>query len=355
MHSSDVVSMMERAIDLAYAVCAAFPSSRYFILGEIIHNPEVNEQIRRLGIRNLVDRKSDIDVDDLTLEDVVIVPAFGAEVSLVAQIRRKGWYIIDATCGEVMHVWKRVRQYATDSVTSIIHGKAEHEETRATITQVLEGGGHYMVVRNLEEADAVCAYIRSGGDSDALAGKYRGASSPGFDPSRHLNRVGIANQTTMLSGETEEIQCRFSEATRAREGKRNAADSFQAFNTICRATQDRQDALRELLSEPLHALLVVGGYNSSNTSHLAETAKARIPTFLVSNAGRLESGERIFHYDRVRKEEVESHGWLPAGEIAIGITAGASCPNNLFEEVILRLFALCGAPREKVFNAAFKS
>jgi 4-hydroxy-3-methylbut-2-enyl diphosphate reductase len=342
---------VERAIDLAYAAAKVFADRRLFILGEIIHNPEVNEQIAALGIKNLIAPHQQAEVDDLTPEDVVIVPAFGTDVATLARIKERGSQIVDTTCGDVMSVWKRVRQNATDDVTSIIHGKASHEETKATASRAVQNGkGHYVVVLTLEDTDYVCDYIRRGGDKQAFLEKFRGAFSEGFDPDLHLRRVGVANQTTMMRGETEEVQRRVEAAIKERDGAERARESFRFFDTICGATQERQDALRDMLAAPMDLLLVIGGYNSSNTSHLAEMGEARLPTFFVRNASRLESRERIMHYDQHQRREVLTEHWLPDRPLTIGITAGASCPNNLIEETIIRVFELHGISRERLLG-----
>jgi 4-hydroxy-3-methylbut-2-enyl diphosphate reductase len=343
---------VERAIDLAYAARKVFADRRLFILGEIIHNPEVNEQIAAMGIENLISQGQPPKIEGLGPEDVVIVPAFGSELKTVERIKERGCQIVDTTCGDVMSVWKRVRQNASDAVTSIIHGKAQHEETRATASRALGGGtGHYLVVLNLEEADIVCDYIRRGGDRDAFLARFAGAYSDGFDPDLHLKRVGVANQTTMLRGETEEVQRRIRAAVRDRDGEPLAEGNFRFFDTICGATQERQDALREMLSQPMDLLLVVGGYNSSNTSHLAEMGEAKLPTYFIRNASRLVSADEILHYDLHEKRERPSSGWLPEDPATVGITAGASCPSNLIEEVVLRLCDLRGIPRETLPGA----
>jgi 4-hydroxy-3-methylbut-2-enyl diphosphate reductase len=337
---------VERAIDLAYAARKSkeFAGRRLFILGEIIHNPEVNAQIAALGIRNLIGPNREAEIGDLTSEDVVIVPAFGAEVTTVEKIKSLGCFIVDTTCGDVMSVWRRVRQYAADEVTSIIHGKAQHEETKATASQARSkaGRGHYLVVLTLEETDYVCEYIRHGGDRTAFLTKFAHAHSEGFDPELHLRTVGVANQTTMLRGETEEVQRRIRQAIVDRDGPEVGANNFRFFDTICGATQERQDALREMMILPMDLLLVVGGYNSSNTSHLAEMGAAQLPTYFIRDASRLESEQRITHFDLHLGREVNIENWLPAGDLVVGVTAGASCPNHLIEETIKRLFAFRG-------------
>jgi 4-hydroxy-3-methylbut-2-enyl diphosphate reductase len=340
---------VERAIDLAYAARKVFPDQPIYILGEIIHNPEVNDQIRALGIKSLTGKEKTADVEDLKKDDVVIIPAFGTEVATRAKLEAKGCRFVDTTCGDVMSVWKRVRQYSRDNVTSIIHGKAWHEETRATSSQT--GSGHYLVVFTLAETDYVCHYILNGGSKQEFLEKFKGAYSPGFDPDVHLNAIGVANQTTMLRGETEEVQRRLKRAMEQKFGPENVDKHFRFFDTICGATQDRQDALSKLLEEPLDLLLVIGGYNSSNTSHLAEMGEAKLPTYFIKNAAMMESDKLIRHYDQHKHAEVETHDWLPSGKITVGVTAGASCPNNLIEDVIARLFEFRGVPVQNLLAA----
>ncbi len=343
---------VERAIDLAYAARKVFPEQPIYILGEIIHNPEVNDQIRAMGIKFLSGKEKNAEINDLKKDDVVIIPAFGTEMATMRELEAKGCRFVDTTCGDVMSVWKRVRQYANDNVTSIIHGKAWHEETKATSSRAkANGNGHYLVVFTLAETDYVCNYIVNGGNKQEFLEKFKGAYSEGFDPDLHLKAVGVANQTTMLRGETEEVQRRIKAAITKRFGEAELPKHFRFFDTICGATQDRQDALEKLLAEPLDLLLVIGGYNSSNTSHLAEMGEAKLPTYFIKNAAKMESDKLIRHYNQHRHEEVETHDWLPAGRITVGITAGASCPNNLIEDAIRRLFALKGvAVQELLVN-----
>ena len=335
---------VERAIDLAYAARKSFPPEKpIYLLGEIIHNPEVNDQINNLGIKTIPNKPTDEEMAHLQREDVVIIPAFGTEVATRRKLEEKGCVLVDTTCGDVMSVWKRVRQYSKEAVTSIIHGKAKHEETKATTSQATAyGTGHYLVVYNLAETDYVCDYILNGGNKEQFLEKFKGAYSPGFDPDTHLQAVGVANQTTMLRGETEEVQRRLKAVMIKKYGVGEVERHFRFFDTICGATQDRQDALQKLLAQPLNLLIVIGGYNSSNTSHLAEMGEAKLPTFFIKNAAKMESEKLIVHYDQHQKKEVETRDWLPSGKITVGITAGASCPNNLIEDTIRRLFELRG-------------
>ena len=334
---------VERAIDLAYAAGKVFAGQRIFLLGEIIHNPDVNAQMEALGIRYLAAHPAEAEIAELAADDVVIVPAFGAEVETVEAVKARGCRIVDTTCGDVMSVWKRVRQNATERVTSVIHGKASHEETRATASRALggDGLGHFLIVLNLGEAQRVADFMVGGGDAAEFLEAFRGAVSPGFDPVLHLQRIGVANQTTMLRSETEAIQNLLRGAVAQRDGGSTA--NFRYFDTICGATQDRQDALFQLLNESLDLLLVVGGYNSSNTTHLVEIGSEKLPTWFIRNASCIESAEAIRHFDIHVKKEVPSVGWLPRKErLTFGITAGASCPNNLIEEVVRRVLELRG-------------
>ncbi|MCX6874292.1 MAG: 4-hydroxy-3-methylbut-2-enyl diphosphate reductase [Verrucomicrobia bacterium] len=344
---------VERAIDLAYASRRVFPEQRIFLIGEIIHNPEVNRQLCSMNIASLPWQELDASYEALSAEDVVIVPAFGAPTAFMDKLEERGCQVIDTTCGDVMKVWRRVRSYAKDGVTSIIHGKANHEETRATASRALgdAGNGQYLVILTLADADWVCDYIGGKGHREAFLEHFKQAYSPGFDPDLHLRRVGVANQTTMLKSETEEIQRRLREAVLGRDG--NAA-GLVVFDTICGATQERQDALFEMLREPPDLLLVVGGYNSSNTSHLVEIGEQHLPTFFIRDAACIRSLEEIVHFDLRRRAEVTSaYARILLGNdpVTVGITAGASCPNNLIEAAIVRIFELRGIDRATLAGA----
>ncbi len=335
---------VERAIDLAYASRKVFPENRIFLIGEIIHNPEVNRQLREMDIVSLPWREIDSTYDALTEDDVVIVPAFGAPTHFMDKIEERGCYTVDTTCGDVMKVWRRVRGYAKDGITSIIHGKADHEETRATSSRALgeQSQGHYLVILTLADTDIVCEYIRNGGDKEAFLERFRGSYSENFDPDIHLEKIGVANQTTMLKSETQEIQNRLSKAVTDRDG---AAENFSVFDTICGATQERQDALFEMLKTKMDLLLVVGGYNSSNTAHLVEIGEKELPTFFIRDASQIKSLEEIVHYDlHHQKETTSNYADVFAGkeQIVVGLTAGASCPNNLIEATVKKVFELRG-------------
>ena len=345
---------VERAIDLAYAARGHFPAEKpVYILGEIIHNPHVNEQIRDMGVTFLTGSHKAADVDDLGEGDPVVIPAFGTEVGIREKLANRGCTIIDATCGDVMSVWKRVRQNAREKVTSIIHGKAWHEETMATSSQATAfNDGHYLVVFDLDETDYVCRYITEGGDREEFLQKFDGAYSEGFNPDAHLKAIGVANQTTMLRGETDEVQRRMRAAMITKHGEEAVDEHFRYFDTICGATQDRQDALRDLLNRPMDLLLVVGGYNSSNTSHLAEMGEDKLPTYFIKDAEEMVSAATLNHFLQNKHEMVVAENWLPMeGDLTLGVTAGASCPNNLIEEVILRAYELRGESSKALLDS----
>jgi len=338
---------VDRAVDYAYQARKRFPDQRVYLTGEIIHNPHVNDQLRAQGIRFL----SDPSERDVTIgpADVVILPAFGVTIEELQRFDRTGCTLVDTTCGSVLNVWKNVKRYALDGLTSIIHGKYWHEETQATASQaVAVNGGHYLVLLDRPQAEYVCRYITDGGDRAEFLARFGEAASPGFDPDLHLDRVGCANQTTMLSSESLEIGELFRATMRARYGEEQLTARFRSFDTICSATQDRQDAVIRLLGEHrLDLMLVIGGYNSSNTCNLARICADRVPTFHIADPNGLVSAEDVRHRHVTTKQEITTSGWLPAeGALAIGITSGASTPDNLVEQTIRTLDRFANGPRK---------
>jgi 4-hydroxy-3-methylbut-2-en-1-yl diphosphate reductase len=334
---------VDRAVDYAYQARRRFPERQVFLTGEIIHNPHVNDRLRAAGIRFLTDPGEEY--DRLGADDVVILPAFGVTVAEMVRLDERGCTLVDTTCGSVLNVWKNVARYAQDGFTAIIHGKARHEETRATASQAVKyPGGRYLVVLDRDEAQITCDYIRGAGDREAFLARFTGAVSTGFDPDRDLARIGCANQTTMLMAESLEIERLFREAMVARYGETALAEHFRAFDTICSATQERQDAVLELLAgHQLDLMVVVGGYNSSNTCNLARICGERVPTYHIADTSCLVSEETIRHRpvgtpSTGAVKETMTPGWLPeSGEVTIGLTAGASTPNNIIGEVVVRL------------------
>jgi 4-hydroxy-3-methylbut-2-enyl diphosphate reductase len=274
---------------------------------------------------------------------VVILPAFGVTVAEMEHLRAKGCVLVDTTCGSVLNVWKNVHQYARDGFTAIIHGKHYHEETKATASQAMSrAAGRYLVVRDRCEAEQICAFIRGETTSADLMSALGKAASPGFDPDRDLQRIGLANQTTMLMSESLEIQELLRRAMLDRYGEAELPSRFRAFDTICSATQDRQDAVNTMLAEGgLDVMVVVGGYNSSNTQALARMCAARLPTYHIDAARCIEPAG-IRHRPLGSSAEESRPEWLPAGLVRIGLTAGASTPNNVVGDVVARILALRG-------------
>ena len=331
---------VDRAVDYAYQARTRFPDQTVYLTGEIIHNPHVNDKLRALGIRFLTDPGEDF--ESLGPSDVVILPAFGVTIEMLQALTARGCTMVDTTCGSVLNVWKNVKRYAQDGVTSVIHGKHWHEETQATASQATQyPGGHYLVVYDKDEAAIVCDYIRHGGDRAAFLERFESAVSPGFDPDIHLSRIGRANQTTMLMSESMEIGDMFRQAMLDRHGEPAAADRYRAFDTICSATQDRQDAVIRLLGEHrLDLMVVIGGYNSSNTCNLAHICAEQVPTYHVADPSCLTSPSTIRHKPVGQPGEIETHDWLPLGRpVRVGLTSGASTPDNLVEQAVRTLDA----------------
>ncbi len=340
---------VDRAVDYAYETRHKFPGRRLFLAGEIIHNPHVNQKLQAMGIEFL-GRGADgeFDFSPLTAEDVVIMPAFGVTIHDFNRLRSVGCVMVDTTCGSVLNVWKRVDGYARDGYTAIIHGKHWHEETKATASQVMKhSGGRYLVVLNMAEARLVCDFIEGRGSAADLAARFTKAVSPGFDFERDLERVGLANQTTMLSGESLAIAGEVCRSMVRRYGEPALADHFRTFDTICSATQERQDAVMQLLDQPPDLMLVVGGYNSSNTCHLAALVQSKgVRVYHIEDADCLDPAAGTIRHQPVRgKQERVDSDWLGDARI-IGITAGASTPNNKVGETVLRVCEVAGLERE---------
>jgi 4-hydroxy-3-methylbut-2-enyl diphosphate reductase len=335
---------VDRAVDYAYETRTRFPDRDIYITGEIIHNPHVNQRLREMGIRFLSDQDPvQSGWEALGPRDVVILPAFGVTVEQMILLRERGCTLVDTTCGSVLNVWKNVERYARDGFTSVIHGKYNHEETRATASRTsLHPGGKYVVVRDLEETAMVCDAIRGGGNRRAFLDRFSRAVSEGFDPDRDLQRVGLANQTTMLSSESLRVAEEIRLAMIGRYGETELAEHFRSFDTICSATQDRQDAVLRLLEDGVSMMLVIGGYNSSNTNNLAELSARKVPTYHIEDASCLVDASTIRHKPVGGKSEETRRDWLPAGPLVIGVTAGASTPNNRIGEVLERILQVRG-------------
>ena len=327
---------VERAVAMAYETRRHFPKERIWITNEIIHNPSVNRHLRQMGVLFVPILEGRKDFSAVEQGDVVILPAFGATVDEMQLLNQRQCTIVDTTCPWVSKVWTAVERHKKKDFTSIIHGKVKHEETLATSSFA----GVYLVVLNLEEARVVCDYILSGGDRQAFLERFKHACSPGFDPDRDLVRLGVANQTTMLKTETEAIGRLFEQTLLRRYGPTALKEHFLAFNTICDATQERQDAMFSLVEEKLDLMVVIGGYNSSNTTHLQEIAMERgILSLHIDAPERIGPGNAIEHKPLGQNLESLSP-FLPEGSITVGVTSGASTPDRVVGETIRALFEI---------------
>jgi 4-hydroxy-3-methylbut-2-enyl diphosphate reductase len=343
---------VDRAVEYAYEARSRFPSKRIFITGEIIHNPYVNRRLEEMGIEFLSGPYGTAEkFEPVSEDDVVLLPAFGVSTGELAILKEKRAVLVDTTCGSVMNVWKNVERYAKAGFTSVVHGKHWHEETKATVSRAESGGGHYLVVRDMDEADLVCRYVSGSENKGPFLSRFTEAMSSGFDPDEHLGRIGVANQTTMLSTESLAIAERLRVALVERYGEGQISSRFQSFDTICSATQERQDAVLDLCREGVDLMIVIGGYNSSNTTHLAEICAEHFPTYHISDSDRILSKDVVRHKPIHASDELESRGWLPEGRIKLGITAGASTPDVKVDESIERILSFRGLTRADLIGA----
>ena len=324
---------VERAVAMAYETRQHFPTERIWITNEIIHNPSVNQHLQEMKVEYIPVEKKQKDFSVVNQGDVVILPAFGASVQEMQILNDRGCKIVDTTCPWVSKVWNSVEKHKKKDYTSIIHGKYSHEETVATSSFA----NKYLIVLNLKEAEYVSNYILNGGDRGEFLSKFKNACSAGFDPDKDLERLGIANQTTMLKSETELIAKLFEHTMMRKYGPDQLNEHFLSFNTICDATQERQDAMFGLVDEKVDLMVVIGGFNSSNTTHLQEIAiEKKIPSYHIDCAERILSENRIEHKPLGGDLEIKEN-WLPQGKIVIGITSGASTPDKVVEDTINRI------------------
>ncbi|WP_413198777.1 4-hydroxy-3-methylbut-2-enyl diphosphate reductase [Nostoc piscinale] len=327
---------VERAVAMAYETRQHFPTERIWITNEIIHNPSVNQRMQEMEVKFIPVETGKKDFSVVDNNDVVILPAFGASVQEMQILHDKGCKIVDTTCPWVSKVWNTVEKHKKIDYTSIIHGKYKHEETVATSSFA----GKYLIVLNLKEAQYVADYILNGGNREEFLQKFAKACSAGFDPDQDLERVGIANQTTMLKGETEQLGKLFERTMMQKYGPDQLNEHFQSFNTICDATQERQDAMLELVQHELDLMVVIGGFNSSNTTQLQQIAFEKgIPSYHIDSVERIKSGDAIQHR-QLNGELAIAENWLPAGKIVVGVTSGASTPDKVVEDVIEKIFSL---------------
>jgi 4-hydroxy-3-methylbut-2-enyl diphosphate reductase len=330
---------VERAVAMAYETRKHFPTERIWITNEIIHNPSVNQRMQEMEVQFVPVEGNNKDFSVIEQGDVVILPAFGASVQEMQLLHDKGCQIVDTTCPWVSKVWNTVEKHKKREYTSIIHGKYKHEETVATSSFA----GKYLIVLNLQEAEYVANYILNGGNREEFLNKFAKACSAGFDPEQDLERVGIANQTTMLKGDTEKIGKIFEQTMMQKYGPVELNQHFQSFNTICDATQERQDAMLELVEDKLDLMVVIGGFNSSNTTQLQQIASDRnIPSYHIDSVERILSFNAIEHR-QLGGELTISENWLPIGDIVVGVTSGASTPDKVVEDIIEKIFSLKSA------------
>jgi len=346
---------VDRAIDYAYETRHKFPDRKIYLVGEIIHNPHVNKRMQDMGIEFLYpDEDGSFDFSRVTEEDVVIMPAFGVTLADFDRLKEIGCVMVDTTCGSVLLVWKRVESYAKDGFTAIIHGKYRHEESRATASQVNKyENGRYIIVRDMDEAELLCDYITKAQGHltrDQFIEHFRKKSSDGFDPDEHLKQVGVANQTTMLANESLAIGARVRKAMVEAHGEEYAEENYRSFGTICSATQERQDAVEKMMDEhDPDLMIVIGGYNSSNTNHLAHMCREYTTTYHISDASCIDIENGTIRHKPVidaHAEEVLVEDFLPDEPFELGITAGASTPNNKIGEALVRVLKIRGLESE---------
>lgn len=333
---------VENAIEIAYKTIDENPDKNVYLLSEVIHNPGVNEDLQKLGVKFLMDTdgRHIEDWSKLTEEDIVIIPAFGTTIEIEKKLNEKGInpYRYNTTCPFVEKVWNRSSKLGDDNFTVIIHGKHYHEETRATFSHSVKNAPA-IIVRDMEEVRFLSSVILEEKTSEEFYKYFDGKYSDGFDVRTDLNRIGVVNQTTMLAAETQEIAEYLKETMVKKYGKENLNDHFaDTRDTLCYATNDNQEATNGLLEVPADFAIVVGGYNSSNTGHIVELCQKKLKTYFISSHDKIISGKSISHFDLELKTENVTQGYLP-GKIPVDIllTSGASCPDAVVEAVIRKL------------------
>jgi 4-hydroxy-3-methylbut-2-enyl diphosphate reductase len=342
---------VDKAVTMIHEAIAEKPGRRIWLLGPIIHNPTVNRDLAARGVRFVkgqggsqgdLGQSSEDAFQRVHPDDLVVIPAFSAEVEDIERLAAVGCTVLDTTCPWVERPHRRTERLIGEGFSLVIHGKVGHDETRSTCSLIRNRGGHYLVVSDLSETDFLCSVLRGEVRSEELLRRLAGAASAGFDPEAHLQRIGVINQTTMLASESREIAARIAVAMSERYGGAELKNHFRDFDTICSATQENQDAVLELLESPdLALMIVVGGYESSNTHNLARIAAARVPTFHIEEASEI--GADAIHHQRLdRPERVMTGRWLPTGKVVIGFTAGASTPDNKLGEVMQRVVEVAG-------------
>lgn len=335
---------VENAIEIAHKTIDENPGKRIFLLSEMIHNPIVNADLKERGINFIMDTYGSqlIHWNEITSSDVVIIPAFGTTLETERLLTEKGIDIVkyNTTCPFVEKVWNRAAALGKDKFTVVIHGKAKHEETRATFSHTINNAPS-VIVRNLEEAQFLCEVILGVRDKKELYSFFEGKLSPSFDVDKDLVKIGVVNQTTMLAGETQAIANMLRETLIKKYGENNLSQHYaDTRDTLCYATNDNQSSTMALTSEKADLAIVIGGYNSSNTSHLVELLKDKFPTYFISGADKIISKEELTHFDIHTHKEISTKKFLPEHEQAtIAITSGASCPDSIVDAVLNKLLS----------------
>ncbi len=340
---------VENAIEISYRALEENPSRNVFLLSQMIHNQEVNNDLQDRGIRFIMDTDGTqfIGWDQIGKDDVVIVPAFGTTLEIERLLLDKGVEVqkYNTTCPFVEKVWNRAEKLGNEQHTIIIHGKPRHEETRATFSHS-SSNAPSVVVSDMEEARELGNYIIGGKPRSEFYRDFEGRFSQGFDPSKHFSRIGVVNQTTMLATETQAIADFFRQLMVQKYGEENIREHFaDTRDTLCYATNDNQDATYELLNTDADIAIVVGGYNSSNTSHIVELCERKFRTFFINSEQEIKSRDEIYHFNYHTREKVVTYDFLPdpeghtvpSGPIKIILTSGASCPDTLVDRVMLKL------------------
>lgn len=333
---------VENAIEIAYKTIEENPGKRIYLLSEMIHNPGVNIDLEKLGVKFLMDTSGNhiIDWNELTKDDIVIIPAFGTTLEIEIKLNELGIdpYKYNTTCPFVEKVWNRSEQLGKQNYTVIIHGKHYHEETRATFSHS-KTAAKSVIVRDIEETKVLASFILNETSKDEFYKKFEGKFSEGFDVEKDLIKVGVVNQTTMLATETQEIADLLKETMISKYGLENLKDHYaDTRDTLCYATNDNQEATYGLLKESADLAIVVGGYNSSNTSHIVELCEEKLPTYFISSEEKILSEKLISHFDIKKHQEVVTENYLPSKEVVdIILTSGASCPDAVVEAVLRKI------------------
>ena len=336
---------VENAIEISFKAVRENPGKRIFLLSQMIHNPSVNKDLMESGVNFLQDTYGNqlIGFDELNREDIVIIPAFGTTVEIEKLLTSKGIQIekYNTTCPFVERVWKKGEQIGNENYTIIIHGKYNHEETRATFSRSSQFGKS-VVIKDMEEAKSLAKYIRKEKEYSDFSNEFNGKFSEGFNPETDLQKVGVINQTTMLATETQEIADYFKSEMANLYGEDNIKEHFaDTRDTLCYATNENQDSTYGLLESDADLAIVVGGYNSSNTSHLVELLERKFPTYFISSHNEIQNESVIHHFDYPNQREQRTDNFLPKKDkVKIIISSGASCPDAELEKVILKLSAL---------------